>query len=104
MNTTMIRCTCCQAELTAPQFYNGNPYGYTCIKKVDPSYKRTKTVYLAMEAFKLISDPATSTRHIVNVKHNGKWQQIVCYGDIQSRTTTTYMQNDVLFVAEDKVK
>lgn len=100
----MIRCTCCNTELTAPHFYNGFPYGFTCIKKVDSAQKRTKTVYFAMEAFKLISDLATTTRHVVNVKHNGKWQQIVCYGDFNVRTTSTYMQDGVLFVSETVFK
>ncbi len=67
--TTSIRCTCCQAELTAPQFYNGNVYGMTCIKKVDPSQKVSKTVYIACESFKIIS---AGQRNIVNVKVNGK--------------------------------
>ena len=99
--TTSIRCTCCQAELTAPQFYNGNVYGMTCIKKVDPAQKVSKTIYIACESFKIIS---TGQRNIVNVKVNGKVKQIICYGDIQSQTTTTFMQDGTLFVAEDKVK
>jgi hypothetical protein len=101
---TLIRCTCCQAELSAPQFYNGFPYGYTCIKKVDPTQKKSKIVYLAMEAFKLVSDPSGS-RHVVNVKYQGKWQQIVCYsGSIESKTSSTFMQDGVLFVAETIIK
>lgn len=100
-----IRCTCCQAELTAPQFYNGHPYGWTCIKKVDPQFKRTKTVYVACEAYKQVSDENT-TRLVVNVKYNGKWTQVVAYGanSVEQRTTTTFMQDGVLFVAEDRVK
>jgi hypothetical protein len=100
----MIRCTCCQAELTAPQFYNGHPYGMTCIKKIDPAQKITKTVYVQVEAFKVVSLPG-STRHVVNVKYNGKWVQVVCYGpSIEERTTSTFMQAGNLFVAEDRVK
>ena len=91
-----------KGELTAPQFYNGFPYGYTCIKKVDPAYKRTKTVYVAVEAFKVVS--TIGGRNVVNVKHNGKVKQVVCYGDIYSRTTSTYLQDNVLFIAEDKLK
>lgn len=97
----MVRCTCCQAELSAPQFFNGNPYGYTCVKKVDPSQKKSKTVYVQCEAFKVIQE---GQRCVVNVKLAGKWQQIVVYGDINTRTTTTVMQDGILFVAQDKVK
>lgn len=97
----MIRCTCCQAELTAPQFYNGNPYGFTCIKKVDPTQKRNKTIYVACDSFKVIQ---AGQRNVVNITVGGKVKQVVCYGDIQSRTTATYMQDGVLFIAEDKLK
>jgi len=27
-------CFCCGADITAPQFFQGKAYGYTCIKKV----------------------------------------------------------------------
>ncbi len=37
-----IKCTCCQADITAPQFHNGKPYGWTCILKVKPNAKRSK--------------------------------------------------------------
>lgn len=97
----MIRCTCCQTELTAPQFYNGNPYGYTCIKKVDPAQKKSKIVYKACEAFKVLQ---SGQRNVVNVKIDGKWIQIVCYGDINAQTTTTFMQDGILYIAETKVK
>lgn len=91
----MIRCHCCQAELTAPQFFNGNVYGYTCIKKVS-GQKQTKTVYVECEAFKVIQ---AGQRTVVNVKIAGKWEQKVVYGDFATRTTSTFMQDGKLFVA-----
>jgi len=99
--SSTIRCTCCQSELTQPQFYNGYVYGMTCIKKVDPAFKTTKTVYVVCEAFKVVS---SGSRNVVNVKVAGKVYQIVCYGDIENRTTTTFMQDGILFVAQDKIK
>lgn len=35
-------CACCQSDVTVPYFHKGAVYGYTCIKKVDPSVKKTK--------------------------------------------------------------
>lgn len=96
----MIRCTCCQTELTAPQFYNGHPYGSTCIKRVDPSQKVSKVVYVACEEWKILSE---GQRSVVKVKVGGKWSQVVAYGDIHGRTTTTYMQDGVMYIAEGKV-
>lgn len=99
IKSNSIRCTCCQAELTAPQFHDGKPYGWTCIKKVDPSFKQTKTVYVACEGFKVVQ---AGQRCVVNVKLDGKWSQVVVYGDIESRTTSTYMQDGILFIAKGK--
>lgn len=40
-NANHATCTCCGVEITAPQFYKGKAYGYTCIKKIAPEFKRT---------------------------------------------------------------
>lgn len=37
-----IFCACCNTLITAPQFHNGKAYGYTCITKIVPSFKRTR--------------------------------------------------------------
>lgn len=47
----LVQCTCCGSEVTCPQFYNGKPYGYTCIKKVAPAQKRVKTEYVVADEF-----------------------------------------------------
>ena len=55
-------CSCCGADINAPQFFNGKAYGYTCVTKVAPkNFKRTKEVYVELELafFKL---PENSTR------------------------------------------
>jgi len=38
-----IVCHRCGEELTAPHFHNGKPYGWTCIKLVNPSAKKDKS-------------------------------------------------------------
>lgn len=38
----MFNCSCCGTDLTSPYFYNGGVYGYTCIKKVNPSARKRK--------------------------------------------------------------
>lgn len=98
---SMIRCTCCQTELKAPQFYNGNPYGYTCIKKVDPSFKKSKIIYLECEEFKVVQ---SGQRNVVNVKVSGKLKQVVVYGDIQTRTTGTFIQDGKMYIGDQWVK
>lgn len=45
----IMTCFCCGAEITAPQFHNGKAYGWTCIKKVVPSQKQSKTKFVAVE-------------------------------------------------------
>lgn len=41
----VYQCACCSSDVTAPYFFEGKVYGYTCIKKVAPAAKRTKAVY-----------------------------------------------------------
>lgn len=101
----IIRCTCCQAELTAPQFHNGYPYGYTCIKKINPEQKQTKIKYISVDAFKVVQQ--AGTRFVICVKFDGKWVQFVCYGSttsVEDRTSSTFMQDGILFVDENTLK
>ena len=37
-----IHCARCGEEITAPYFYKGRPYGWTCITFVNPSAKKEK--------------------------------------------------------------
>jgi hypothetical protein len=37
-------CHCCGADITAPQFYNGEAYGWSCVLKQFPDFKRTRNV------------------------------------------------------------
>ena len=52
----ILTCTCCGADITAPQFHNGLPYGYTCIKKVDPARKQSKAKFYEVEGFKAVRE------------------------------------------------
>lgn len=38
----ICNCTLCGESLTKPIFYKGNPYGWTCITKVNPTAKKPK--------------------------------------------------------------
>jgi hypothetical protein len=37
-------CHCCGADITAPQFYNGEAYGWSCVLKQAPAFKRSRNV------------------------------------------------------------
>ena len=47
------KCTSCGELLTKPYFYNGGAYGFTCIKKVNPSFKKStkKTFFVKADTF-----------------------------------------------------
>jgi hypothetical protein len=47
-----LHCVCCGSEVTAPQFFEGKVYGYTCIKKVSPQ-KRTKTEWVSVDTYEI---------------------------------------------------
>jgi hypothetical protein len=38
-----MNCHRCGEAITAPYFYNGRPYGWTCIKLVNPTAKKDKS-------------------------------------------------------------
>ncbi len=98
----MILCTCCQSEVTCPQFFNGKPYGYTCIKKVAPAQKRVKREYVACESFKIVEGEGTQ-RMYVRIVLNGKRQDVLCYVDaVDGRWSCGYVQDGVLYVPVSK--
>lgn len=94
----MIRCTCCQAEITMPQFHNGNPYGYTCIKKVDPAQKRKKVEFIPCDSFKVLQGEGTQ-RLVIKIVINGAAKNVPCYVDINNgRWSLGYVQEGVLYI------
>lgn len=44
-------CALCGEKLTSPIFFQGKIYGYSCIKKVNPTYKRLKTHYVVADSY-----------------------------------------------------
>jgi len=56
MANKILNCFCCGAEITAPQFYKGRAYGWTCITKVsDQKRTRTKDVWIPVDSIELIT-------------------------------------------------
>lgn len=52
-----MNCYCCGAEITVPQFHNGKAYGWTCILKVAPGFRRTKALtFIQADAIEDISE------------------------------------------------
>lgn len=74
----LFNCTCCAAELTAPYFFNGGVYGYTCIKKVNPAAKKNKKQCVEVEVIKVFKND-NSTRQIYRVKIQDKVQDVIVY-------------------------
>lgn len=42
----ITQCACCGTDITAPQFYKGKPYGWSCVLKQDPEYKRSRAKFV----------------------------------------------------------
>lgn len=49
MKKKSLNCFCCGAEITAPQYFNGKAYGYTCITKVSGQKRVSKKEMCAIE-------------------------------------------------------
>jgi hypothetical protein len=67
-------CSCCGSEVTAPYFFKGGVYGYTCIKKVNPTAKKVKDAGLWATYQELVIEQpeADRQRFAVSVVSNGK--------------------------------
>lgn len=70
----VFQCFCCGSDVTAPQFYKGKVYGWSCIKKVDPSAKRTKDngLWVRFDSVELTQPDLERNRFVPVVTVNGK--------------------------------
>lgn len=56
-------CSCCGADITAPQFHNGKAYGYTCITKVSKQKRVKDAGYWVMaDSVEFVPDSPTVKR------------------------------------------
>lgn len=104
-----IFCACCNTLITAPQFHNGKAYGYTCITKVVPSFKRTKDngLWVKADSVEHVRDGAfvISTAIVDGYKFQDK--TLVCQKTFKetgelSPTKLGRIQNGMLKVAKYK--
>lgn len=101
---SVLRCSCCGAEITCPQFHNGKPYGWTCIHKVAPGQKRIKKEYLAVDRFRIVSGEGTQ-RQVFKVEYQGRVFSIAILTDKNTGTLMgAVLQDGILYVHEDKLK
>jgi hypothetical protein len=57
-----ICCALCGEKLTAPVFFQGKIYGWSCIKKVNPAAKKVKTNYVIADSFTIKEFPKTESQ------------------------------------------
>ena len=50
-------CTCCASLLTVPYVFNGNIYGSSCIKKINPNYTAKKLAGTWLSADSVTIEP-----------------------------------------------
>lgn len=73
----MIRCHRCGEELTAPYFHEGRPYGYSCIKIVNPSTKRKKEKQHWVRAESNNLDISINKQFVISVFNGRKYKALV---------------------------
>jgi hypothetical protein len=64
-----------------PQYYNGKPYGYTCITKISPQYDRKQVEYVRLTVIKQSSKSANSTRKELLLTDGDKKAWVAVYTD-----------------------
>lgn len=77
----MFSCSCCGTEVTSPYFYNGDVYGWTCIKKANPNEKRNKpkSKCVEVDVLKIKTFPKNSCRSVATILVNGKKELVAAY-------------------------
>lgn len=85
-------CTKCGEPLTAPYFFEGQPYGWTCIKTVNPTAKKknSKEFWIEADEHNFNSEVLTKQVVIVYYTFNGKR---IKGGDLVLFDTTTNTHN-----------
>jgi hypothetical protein len=76
----ICNCTLCGEALTKPIFYKGNPYGWTCITKVNPGAKKPKknANYVKGNVLEIIPQGWYS---VIRAEYNGKKYRANYYSD-----------------------
>ena len=66
-------CACCGSDVTVPYFFKGAAYGYTCIKRVNPSAKKVKDngLWVKFDSVEMTQPEADRARYIPVVTVNG---------------------------------
>lgn len=64
---SILKCFCCGADVTMPQFFNGNAYGYTCILKVNPTQKQVKIKWFLADSVVRIDQPVMTQARVYPV-------------------------------------
>jgi hypothetical protein len=77
----MCLCTRCGEELTAPKFYNGHPYGYSCYERVAGAKPRDKRKFVKADTVEI---PAANTFELKLVV-NGERYPITAYRDTNGK-------------------
>lgn len=64
------RCFLCGEILTSPIFFENNIYGFSCIKKVNPNYKKQKTYFVEADSF--TTEDFENGNTIINANYKNK--------------------------------
>lgn len=85
----MFNCSCCGTDVTSPYFYNNGVYGWTCIKKINPSVKKNKAKSKCAEV------------KVIDVEFNDesstRGQALISIDDVRSIVTAYRDYNDGVF-------
>lgn len=98
-----VLCTCCKAELTAPQYHNGFPYGYTCIRKFDEKHEKADIKYAQVAVLKQ-SDASVGTNRkqlLVTDGEHKAW--LIVYMSDSNAQKFEYMTNGEAVVPDTLV-
>ena len=70
----LCKCARCGEDLTAPHFFKGKPYGWTCIKIVNPTARKPKVkdIWVKSESVYTILECSNHTKRKVIATYDGR--------------------------------
>lgn len=99
----ICKCTSCGELLTMPIFYNGAAYGYSCIKKVNPNYKKSKAkkFFVKADTFEVETIDENTTKIYAKIDKINK--TFIGFQRIWTLTDgTSYVKSDSIEIASNE--
>lgn len=98
---TIFTCTCCGSLLTVPYVYNGNIYGSTCIKRINPNHTPKKLQGTWIKADSVTIEPIEGNQAVLVVAVvNGIRFTTRSYDNVTGKNSVIMVESKMLLISD----